>query len=75
MNSKQNAYRFLQLLFSQCNKNENLKKALLENPIKTLEKITGKPNSLPTGYTIEVEDQSNPECIYINIPPKPKNQF
>jgi len=73
VNSKEQALRFLQLLFTQCHQNEALKQALLKNPIKTLEQLTGKSNKLPEGYSIKVEDQSNPECIYINIPPKPKN--
>jgi len=70
---KQQSLRFLQVLFKKCHENETLKKALLKKPIQTLEKLTGKPNKLPIGYSIKVEDQSNPECMYFNIPLKPKN--
>ena len=73
MNSKEQALRFLQLLFTQCHQNEALKQALLKNPIKTLEKLTGKPNNRPKEYAVIVEDQSNPDCIYFNIPAKTNN--
>ncbi|MEX0275672.1 MAG: hypothetical protein AB3N16_14965 [Flavobacteriaceae bacterium] len=75
MNSKltreEQARDFLNRLFKRCWENPDLKKALVQDPIGTLEALTGKAHQLPPGYRIQIEDQSNPNTIFINIPPKP----
>lgn len=47
---------------------DDFKASLIDNPEETLEKFFGR--SLPTGKKIKVTDQSDPECLYINIPVK-----
>jgi len=68
---QQQAQHFIHFLIKKCWENLNFKKKLIEDPITTIETIIGKPNNLPEGTHIHVEDQSDPEIIYFNIPPKP----
>ncbi|WP_162819786.1 hypothetical protein [Kordia sp. SMS9] len=44
---------------------------LVKNPIQTLNSFTGKNGALPNGKVLIVEDQTNPDHIYLNIPAKP----
>lgn len=67
------AQHFIQQLIKACWENPDFKRQLIASPIKTIEKVTGKPNRLPVGIRIEVEDQSDPEKIYLNIPAKPNS--
>lgn len=48
------------------------KKALLDNPIGAIEKLTGKKLNLPEGKTLVVRDQTDESSVYINIPAKPQ---
>ncbi len=51
---------------------EDFKKALLENPVATIENFTGKKLNLPEGKTLEVRDQTSESTVYINIPAMPE---
>ncbi|VAW11840.1 hypothetical protein MNBD_BACTEROID03-1900 [hydrothermal vent metagenome] len=69
------AQEFIQQLIKVCWENPDFKKQLIASPIKTIEKVTGKPNRLPEGIQVEVEDQSNPSIIYLNIPARSNSVF
>jgi hypothetical protein len=42
-----------------------------EDPIKALNKFTGIEAKLPEDKMVVVEDQTNPNHVYLNIPPQP----
>ena len=44
---------------------------LIASPQEAIEKATGNPISLPEGVTLRVNDQTDANTYYINIPPKP----
>ncbi len=46
------------------------KSELTSNPIKAIEKLTGKKITLPAGKTLVVRDQTDESTVYINIPSK-----
>ena len=48
------------------------KSDLIENPKATMEELKGKELVLPENINIIVTDQSDPNNIYINIPPNPE---
>lgn len=56
-------------IISRAWKDEDFKRALLEDPGRTLEAFFGR--KLPAGKRIIITDQSDPDCLYINIPVKP----
>ncbi len=68
------AQRLIQLLIETALHNEVFKQQLISNPIKTIEKVTGKPSHFPKGIRIQVEDQSDASIIFINLPVKPRTQ-
>lgn len=68
------AKHLIQILIETALQNEAFKQKLISDPIRTIEKVTGKPSHFPKGIRIQVEDQSDPSIIYINLPVKPKNQ-
>ncbi len=51
--------------------NDMFKTALLEDPIKAIEGLTGKQLKLPQGKTLVVKDQSHVNTLFINIPTEP----
>ncbi|MFD0862941.1 hypothetical protein ACFQ1M_12065 [Sungkyunkwania multivorans] len=65
------AQHIISHLIKNCWENPRFKKKLIENPIKTIEKVTGKPSHFPKGMRIKVEDQSNSNIIFFNLPTKP----
>ena len=68
------AQRLIQLLIETALHNEAFKHQLISDPIRTIEKVTGKSSNLPKGIRIQVEDQSDPAIIFINLPTKPRTQ-
>ena len=44
---------------------------LTKDPIKALNKFTGMQAKLPEDKMVVVEDQTNPNHVYLNIPPQP----
>ncbi len=50
----------------------NFKKALVENPVATIESFTGQKLNLPAGKTLVVRDQTDETTVYINIPAQPE---
>lgn len=50
--------------------NAAFKEQLINNPVATIEQVTGKSLSNLNGKRIVVEDQTDESVIYINIPAK-----
>ncbi|MBU2974980.1 hypothetical protein [Zobellia sp. B3R18] len=69
-NKQQQAKNLINLLIRHCWSNPDFKTKLIKDPVKTIEEVTGVPNTLPEEVSIEVEDQSDSSLIYLNIPPK-----
>ncbi len=61
----------LQAIIKRAWQDEAFKRALIENPIETIKKVTGAQVSLPTGKTLVVKDQTDENILYINIPAVP----
>jgi hypothetical protein len=51
--------------------NADFKNQLIDNPVATIEKLTGNKLNIPAGKTLVVRDQTNESTVYINIPSKP----
>ena len=61
----------MQSLYDTFHSNPEFKADLLANPIPTIEALTGKPY---TGdYHVVVEDQTDPNTVYLNIPANPED--
>ena len=71
LKEQQKAQEFLSSIYSKAWKDKTFKKSLITDPIETLNKFTGKVANLPKDKTVIVEDQTNLNHIYINIPTKP----
>lgn len=50
----------------------SFKAELIDNPVATIEKLTGKKLNLPEGKTLIIRDQTDESVVYINIPAKPQ---
>lgn len=68
---KQKADFFLKSIYKKAWKDKKFLKNLVKNPIKTLNHFTGKEGMVPSDKVLIVEDQTNPNHIYLNIPVKP----
>ena len=56
-------------LFKKCYEDETFKRALIANPVQTIESLSGKPMNL-NGLKLVITDQSEP-ALYMNIPIDP----
>lgn len=63
--------QLFQNVISKAWEDEDFKAALVANPAKAIEKLTGSNIKLPKGKTLTVVDQTDESLIYINIPVKP----
>jgi hypothetical protein len=50
---------------------DDFKSQLIDNPVATIEKLTGKKINLPVGKSLVVRDQTDESMVFINIPAKP----
>lgn len=58
-------------IISECWRNNLFKSSLVSNPEYTLEKFFGNEFKLPNEFSLIVDDQSNLNHVYLNIPVKP----
>ena len=58
----------LKTLTQKAWESSTFKEQLIENPVSTIESITGQ--KMPSDIKVIVEDQTNPSYIYLNIPRK-----
>lgn len=49
----------------------SFKQDLIDNPLSTIEKFTGRPIEIQAGKSLIVEDQTDENIIYLNIPFEP----
>ena len=63
-----NEQQVLQQVINEAWENEGFKVELMAEPLKAIEKLTGKKVELPKGKTLVVRDQTDAATIYINIP-------
>jgi len=57
----------------KCWEDASFKQELIDNPVETLEKFSGKSLNIPEGKTLIVRDQTDGSAVYINIPRKVEN--
>jgi hypothetical protein len=57
-------------IIGKCWEDESFKQSLIESPEATLEAYTGSPVRLPEGVQLVVNDQTDDNVIYFNIPPQ-----
>ena len=69
---EQKANSFLTSIYQRAWNDNLFLKELVKDPIAALNKFTGLRGKLPAGRVLIVEDQTNPNHIYLNIPTKPK---
>ncbi|WNJ16385.1 NHLP leader peptide family RiPP precursor [Pontibacter sp. G13] len=50
---------------------DSFKNALMANPEATIQETFGTTLDTKAGATIQVSDQTSPDHVYLNIPPKP----
>lgn len=65
-----NGEQLLQELISKAWDDNNFKNDLISEPEVTIERTFGSNMVIPEGCKIVVEDQSDPNVIYLNIPRK-----
>jgi hypothetical protein len=63
--------RIMQQVISRAWNDDSYKTSLMTDPQAAIEKLTGEKITLPKGKSIAAVDQSDPNVIYINIPPYP----
>jgi hypothetical protein len=66
------AYTIIQKLIDTCHEDDRFKRELIDNPILTIEKVIGKQRHFEKNIKVKVEDQSDSQILYLNLPPKPK---
>ncbi|MBU2974976.1 NHLP leader peptide family RiPP precursor [Zobellia sp. B3R18] len=60
--------KFQNDLINKCWEDENFKNELIENPVRVLERLGASVN---TDRKVVINDQTDPNFLNINIPPKP----
>ncbi|WNJ16384.1 NHLP leader peptide family RiPP precursor [Pontibacter sp. G13] len=50
---------------------DSFKNALMANPEATIQETFGASLETKPGTTLKVSDQTNPDHVYLNLPPKP----
>jgi hypothetical protein len=71
LTEERRAQEFLMSIYLKAWSDDSFKKSLINSPIETLNKFTSKTANLPKDKMVLVEDQTNPNFIYINIPANP----
>lgn len=65
---QQQGKEFLNSLVEKSWTDNTFKKQLIENPISTIEGITGRSFVMPENKNLVFEDQTDESIIYLNIP-------
>lgn len=68
---EQKAKFFLTSIYKKAWEDKQFLKELTKDPMTTLNKFTRRTGKLPDGKKLVVEDQTNPNHIYLNIPANP----
>ena len=67
-----NADLFIKQIIEKTSSDSSFKKRLIDSPKLGIEELIGREFEIPISYKILVEDQSNSDTIYLNIPRMPK---
>lgn len=62
--------RVLQMILKKAWSSRSFITLLVNNPIPVIEALTQHKISIPRGKKLIVSDQTNPNVLYLNIPPK-----
>ena len=68
---QQKGAELLNILFDKAWNDDAFKQQLIDNPITSIEGITGKSFMMPENKKLIVDDQTDESVIYLNIPHKP----
>ena len=68
---QQKGQEFLTSIYKKSWEDPIFKEDLINKPIETLNTFTGRIANFPVDKKMVVEDQTNPNHIYLNIPAKP----
>jgi hypothetical protein len=63
--------KFYEDIISKAWEDDNFKNLLVSNPEAAISEFVGKDVAFPEGTKIEVNDQTNEDVVYINIPHNP----
>ena len=63
--------KFYEEIITKAWEDDNFKDLLVSNPEAAISEFVGKDVSFPEGTKFEVNDQTNDDVIYINIPHRP----
>jgi len=69
-NNLKEAEIIMNSVIEKCWQDTSFKNQLLSSPTKTLSQFSGKKLNVPDGVTLIVNDQTDKNTIYINIPAK-----
>lgn len=67
----QKGTELLNTLFAKSWEDNAFKMQLIDNPIATIEGITGRNFMMPENKKLVVEDQTDESVVYLNIPAQP----
>ncbi|AXG69008.1 NHLP leader peptide domain protein [Kordia sp. SMS9] len=70
-NNGEKGQELMQELITRAWESETFKLQLVNDPKAAIESVTGKSFELPEGKRVVVQDQSDDNVVYINIPAKP----
>lgn len=62
----------IEAIISKAWEDTSFRKDLIEDPIKTIEKLMGVKVVLPEGKSLIITDQTDKSKIYVNIPAEPE---
>ena len=68
---QQESQELTNVIISKCWEDETFKQKFISNPEQTIFDFTGKKLNMPKGKEFIVNDQTNNNKVYFNIPPKP----
>lgn len=70
LENQEKGAEFIKTLAQKAWESSTFKEQLINSPLTTIEKVTGKTLSIPNDKKIVVEDQTDESVIYFNIPAK-----
>lgn len=68
---QQKSEELLQTIITKAWEDETFKQELIANPKETIVQVTGDSVKFPEGKTLVVEDQTDENTVFLNIPAEP----
>lgn len=69
--NQEKKFGIYQAIIDEAWKNESFKQELISNPKSSIEKVLGKKLKVHEDTKFVIEDQTNTDLVYLNIPRKP----